>query len=72
MPSKITQTIVQMGFGLAHSSPTTFARSPDDESSNRRVSPFSLINDLDKRHATLGATIYRIDSWSLSPLVEKE
>jgi hypothetical protein len=57
-----------MGFGLAHRPPTTFARSHDDESSNRTVSPFSLINDPDKRHATLGATIHRTDRWSLSPL----
>jgi hypothetical protein len=57
-----------MGFGLAHRPLTTFARSHDDKSSNRTVSPFSLINDPDKRHATLGATIHRTDRWSLSPL----
>jgi hypothetical protein len=57
-----------MGLGSAHRPPTTFARSHDDESSNGTVSPFSLINDPDKRHATLGATIHRTDRWSLSPL----
>jgi len=57
-----------MGLGSAHRPPTTFARSHDDESSNRTVSPFSLINDPDKQHATLGATIHRTDRWSLSPL----
>ena len=57
-----------MGFGLAHRPPTTFARSHNDESSNRIVLPFSLINDLNKRHATLSITIHKTDKWSLSPL----
>jgi hypothetical protein len=53
---------------LAHHPPITFARSHNNESSNRIVSPFSLINDPDKRHATLGAIIHRTDRWFLSPL----
>jgi hypothetical protein len=57
-----------MGLELAHRPLTTFARSHNDEPSNRTVSSFSLINDPDKQHATLGATIHRRDSWSLSPV----
>jgi hypothetical protein len=60
-----------MGLGSAHRPPTTFARSYNDESSNRTVSPFSLINDPDKRHATLGAIMHRTGRWSLSPLCGK-
>jgi hypothetical protein len=57
-----------MGFRVAHRPLITFARSHDDEPSNRTVSSFSLINDPDKQHATLGATIHRSDSWSVAPL----
>lgn len=68
MPPQLHTYTAQMGFGSTHRPPTSFARFHDDKSSNRTVSSFSLINDPDKLHATLGAAIYRTDKWSLSPL----
>ena len=68
MPPQLHTYTAQMGFGSTHRPPTSFARFHNDKSSNRTVSSFSLINDPDKLHATLGAAIYRTDKWSLSPL----
>lgn len=62
-----------MGLGSAHRPLTMVARYRDDDTLEQNNIIFFADHDLDKRHATLGATIHRTDSGSLSPpLVEKE